>query len=909
MNRFGGNKKSKKGDGGKYFHTTKKGEIHELKNDLNSLDSVKVKEAVKKVIAAMTVGKDVSALFTDVVKSMPTDDIELKKLVYLYIINYARTQPDKAILVVASFTKDASDTSPLIRALAIRTMGCVRVNRITEYLCEPLRKALKDKDPYVRKTAAVCVAKLYDINAELVEDQDFLERLRDMISDPNPMVVANSVAALAEISEASGKDFFQINSNMLFKLLAALNECTEWGQVFILDSLAHYVPSSEEAENIIERVLPRLSHANSAVAMSAVKVIMRYLDRVKNPALIKSVVTQKLPPPLITLLSEHKPEVQYVALRNINLIVQKRPQVLQNEVKHFFCKYNDPIYVKMEKLEIMIQLVSPDNVDQVLMELKEYASEVDIEFVRKSVRAIGRCAIKLDEAAERCIKVLLELNKTKVNYVVQEAVVVIKDIFRKYPNRYESIIGTLCDNLDTLDEPEAKASMIWIIGEYASRIENAAELLEHFIDTFQDESAQVQLQTLSAVVKLFLLCPEDSKEMVTSVLNMATESADNPDLRDRGYVYWRLLSTDPAAAQRVVLAEKPVISDDTYRIDDGLLETLITQISTLSSVYHKPPESFVKGGRSMQFRAQDAKGDSDSDSASSSDSDDSDSGSDDDDDDSSVATDAPRGAAPAAGAAAVVDLFGFAAPQAAAAAAPAVDMPTFDEPESIVQRHPVLSGSQGKGVAISSGFIRRNGRLYMDLELTNNAGRDLSNFAVKFKKNFFGVAPAGGVELASGAIGSGSTGSAAFPLALTPDADVKTKVGDLKVALKTDVGVLIFEDHLPTHFLFEENPISEKKQFLGAWKSIEDEELLEMPNAQTNNADRITNMLGAFNVTLIAKRAIDDGHRLFMSSKVRGIDVLLELSVGAEVRGVAKSKSSLMSKAVLYGIAALLKRK
>lgn len=44
----------------------------------------------------------------------------------------------------------------------------------------------------------------------------------------------------------------------------------------------------------------------------------------------------------------------------------------------------------------------------------------------------------------------------QVNYVVQEAIVVIKDIFRKYPNKYESIISTLCENLDTLDEPEAR---------------------------------------------------------------------------------------------------------------------------------------------------------------------------------------------------------------------------------------------------------------------------------------------------------------------------------------------------------------------------------------------------------------------------------------------------------------------
>ena len=65
----------------------------------------KRKDAVKKVIAAMTVGKDVSSLFTDVVNCMQTENLELKKLVYLYLINYAKSQPDLAILAVNTFVK------------------------------------------------------------------------------------------------------------------------------------------------------------------------------------------------------------------------------------------------------------------------------------------------------------------------------------------------------------------------------------------------------------------------------------------------------------------------------------------------------------------------------------------------------------------------------------------------------------------------------------------------------------------------------------------------------------------------------------------------------------------------------------------------------------------------------------
>lgn len=77
-----------------------------------------------------------------------------------------------------------------------------------------------------------------------------------------------------------------------------------------------------------------------------------------------------LAPITVTLVSS-APEVQWVALRNINLILQKRPDALSHEMRVFFCKYNDPPYVKVEKLEIMIKLATEKNVDTFLSELKE----------------------------------------------------------------------------------------------------------------------------------------------------------------------------------------------------------------------------------------------------------------------------------------------------------------------------------------------------------------------------------------------------------------------------------------------------------------------------------------------------------------------------------------------------------
>ncbi|KAI9511229.1 Adaptor protein complex beta subunit [Russula earlei] len=573
----------------------KKGENFELRADLNSEYRDKRKDAIKKVIANMTVGKDVSGLFPDVLKNMQTEDIEQKKLVYLYLINYAKTQPDLVILAVNTFVKDSDDQNPLVRALAIRTMGCIRVEKIIDYLAGPLPE-----------TAAICVAKLYDLKPELVLENGFLEQLHEMISDSNPMVVANTVTALADIhasatsqqpsTSSSDPAIFTVTPTILNKLLIALNECSEWGRVAILSALSRYEAQDEkESEHICERVVPQFQHVNGSVVLGAVRVIMIHMRNVTREEFNRQLI-RKMAPPLVTLLSS-PPEVQWIALRNINLLLQKRSDILSNEMRVFFCKYNDPLYVKVEKLDIMVRLANDNNVDALLSELKEYSSEVDVDFVRRSIKAIGQAAVKIEAGAERCVNVLLDLIATRVSYVVQEAVVVMKDIFRKYPSTYEGVIPTLCLTLEEVDEPEAKASLIWIIGEYANKIENADELLSVFVDTFTEESYSVQLQILTAVVKLFLYKPDSSQGLVQRVLDTATKDCDSPDVRDRAYIYWRLLSTDPGAAKSVILANRPPISLPRTTVPPALLNELVGEISSLASVYHKPAATFIGQGR------------------------------------------------------------------------------------------------------------------------------------------------------------------------------------------------------------------------------------------------------------------------------------------------------------------------
>lgn len=81
------------------------------------------------------------------------------------------------------------------------------------------------------------------------------------------------------------------------------------------------------------------------------------------------------------------------------------------------------------------------------------------------------------------------------------------------------------------------------------------------------------------------------------IFQAATAENDNPDVRDRAYVYWRLLSSNPQIAQNIILSERPPITTTIQSLPPALLERLLSELSTLASVYHKPPESFIGQGR------------------------------------------------------------------------------------------------------------------------------------------------------------------------------------------------------------------------------------------------------------------------------------------------------------------------
>jgi len=431
------------------------------------------------------------------------------------------------------------------------------------------------------------------------------------------------------------------------------------------------------------------------------------------------------------------------------------------------------------------------------------------------------------------------------------------------------------------------------IGEYAERIDNADELLESFLESFDDETPAVQLQMLTATVKLFLKRPAETQKMVQDVLTLATQDSDNPDLRDRGYIYWRLLSTDPEAAKQVVLAEKPHINDDSYTLDPAVLDGLITHLSTLASIYHKPPSTFIAGRtRSVPTLGAGRSDDPDMEES-------------DANMTSDMMVDVGMGGAQAApppmpdrgaGGGGLIDLLGLddeLPPQPAggvmggASHAPQGMEDLFGAPApapaaASSSAKLVLEAARADGMQIRNAFVSQGGRVYQQITVENHSAAPLSGFAIQYNKNSFGLNPESPAALGQAmpqSLAPGASHTAMVPLVASGQlADSK---GLIQMAIKNNVKVYYFQDACDLlAFLSAEGRI-ERGAFLEQWKGVAQEHRVEAHglSAAQQNADAVCPRLEAASVFFVARRKLPDGADMvyFSVKTLNNVHMLVEV--------------------------------
>lgn len=268
--------------------------MNELKQLLRSIyidkDPAKKKDVIKKVIAYMTLGIDVSRLYPEMVKASRTDDVVTKKMVYLYLINYAQQNQELAILAINTFLMDLKQTNHKIRGLALRSLCSLKFEGVTEYMQNALQESLNDVDPYVKKTAIIGCVKFFHLGKSHFKKTDFLSMLYNLTKDRDPLVVINAIEALNEI--LADKGGIDIDKALIIPLLNRIKDFNEWGQSIILDICSKYNPEDQQEKfDIMNLLEDRFKHASSSVVLGTIKV---FLHLTKDDYSLYTQVLQRL---------------------------------------------------------------------------------------------------------------------------------------------------------------------------------------------------------------------------------------------------------------------------------------------------------------------------------------------------------------------------------------------------------------------------------------------------------------------------------------------------------------------------------------------------------------------------------------------------------------------------------------
>ena len=565
-------------------------------------------------------GKPCLPYFSSVVKNVANPNIEVKKLVYIYLLHYAESDPDLALLSVNAIQKSLTDQNPQVRALALRTMSGMQVPVISQIVSLAIKRGVGDMSPQVRKAAALAIPKCYRLDPNTLPQ--LLEYLSTLLGDKQYFVAGPAVMAFLAICP-DRIDLIHKHYRSLVKMLVDMDE---WSQLATLRLMLHYcrrcfprriqkptmvtkqgfyddepTEKLETAPNVmlsdpdldlfLKSCQPLLSSRNSAVVIAVTSCI----QHLSTPSHLEATIG-----PMISLL-RGSPAVRETALYNIVSIALDHPSLLLPHASHFFLKHTDTSdtwHLKIELLTLLFPHSALHLKSLILSEFEHFAHDTSsIQVVRETVRAIGRCAQSDPSTSSRCFHILLNQITSFDNTLVSEVLTVIRHLIQQDPTAYKKTIVRLARHLDQTTSPEARATIVWLVAEFAvgdPDIKIAPDVLRILIKGFADESEQVKQQILLLAAKVYLqhlqddsraspatdqAPPDDQVPTPNDPTSSSSTSAPTDpipilwrytllltrydtsyDLRDRARLFKALLANPDATqlARLLLLAPKPV---------------------------------------------------------------------------------------------------------------------------------------------------------------------------------------------------------------------------------------------------------------------------------------------------------------------------------------------------------------
>ena len=599
-----------------YFE--KKGEVNELKRSIKtlmekpSISTEDLQDILKKIISVMTLGIDLSSIFTDVLMLSYTNDIISKKMIYLYLMNYAETNEETSIMAMNTFLKDCVAKDGKIRGLALRTLCGLKTESALEYIRTQVLSMLDDSNPYVRKIAILGCLKLFYIDNEYFEEKGIVDKLYGFLKDPNKYVVESSIHCLNEIMAEEGG--MVINNKIVLYLVHRFDDFDNYGKQTVLSVLSRYKPKNDEEMfsimNLLEESL-KLNHI--PLVMSIIKTFVNFT--IDNEKVFEQVV-ERIIPTLISLTCMAEDEELFNILNHVVIFTEcdfKRHFL--SSYKLFYVKAFEKNYNQDLKIRILVNLTTKENINNIMEELIQYAGERDIYFAKYAIKGLGELIKRFSDKAINILKVLLSfINMNKIE-IIKHINSVLKDVLphvAKLPKELTAIFESFYEQ--NKDE-ESIISLLCIICEIPTKINNSPYILDAILTDLQEGtetySDTLILYLLNAVVRCFVvrsgeMLPVLSK-MYEFIFNEEKELLDNVDLIERASYYYNMLKTD-LEGLKASFEKKSSVVDNSYKSEQRFKNEIREfGLDDMRIIYKKPEDLFIKEYSHFQKISQQTK--------------------------------------------------------------------------------------------------------------------------------------------------------------------------------------------------------------------------------------------------------------------------------------------------------------
>lgn len=512
--------------------------LRTIRKQLDSFSDRDKLDAMKRLVALISKGRDVSEYFAQVVKNVASHNLEIRKLVYIFLLRYAEQEPDLALLSINTFQRDLTDSSPLIRSMALRVLSGIPLPMIGSIVVLGIKKCAADMSPYVRKAAALAIPRCYRLDSG--HTTALIDIVSSLLRDSSPL----SIGAVAVAFDAVCPTRLDLIHPHYRRLCSLIVDVDEWGQLNLMHLLLRYARTmlprpvsrreeevwAEDVDDDLDLLLrssePLLQSRNPAVVLAVCRLI--YYSGVHSRF-------ARMVPPMLRLLHISS-ETESVVLRYLLRLADSDYLLLllTKSYTRFFICCNDTRATKLAKIQLLLKLVNAEISHSILREFVEYTDDTDDAVVNASVRAVGILAQDVPDSSLQCFSALQSMIKGSTDVVISSAVTVFKDLVRLRPPLGpgvplhdglpfpSSFVSTLAYRLDEIKNPEARGCILWLVGQYAATpqlheagvVDFAPDVLRRAVRVFKQERSGVKMQTLTLAAKMLLARPTEDRTIL-----------------------------------------------------------------------------------------------------------------------------------------------------------------------------------------------------------------------------------------------------------------------------------------------------------------------------------------------------------------------------------------------------------